>query len=425
MKPAGMSISLCVVLGAFSSGEGKLSAQEVQNGDPVIVGRTYRIPSAVLHEERPVTVALPSDYDPARAYPVIYVLDGPLHLVHTVGAVQMLSRSHRMPESIVVAVANTTERNADMSPPVPGAPVSDPSGGRADELMGFFRDELRPWIDTRYPTRPLDVLIGHSQGGLFVAYVLNTEPELFDAYLSVSGSLQYDGGRFVASMGDMFERFPDARGSLYMTVANEGGPFLAANLHLTRTLEEHAPPSFRWRWTPMPEETHISIPARATYDGLEWIFQDWDPRGLWAELFDRGSEVLPLIESHFARLSMEVGFEVVMPVERVRMVARRLELAGRADKAIPIAEALLERDPDQFWSRLALGEALHSACRLEEARPHYREAIRLASTDGRPPSFIRGLEQVLDTLEEQIHRGSCEAGSRSSSLAEGLPLDPS
>lgn len=412
MRPTRPSLRRAIGVVLISSGVGSgLAGQEVPDGEPVVLGHTYRIPSAALGEDRPVTVALPAGYDPNRAYPVIYVLDGPLHLVHTTGAVQVLSRSHRMPESIVVAVANTNRRTANMSPRVAGAPMEDPPVGRADELKAFFRDELKPWIEARYSTRPLDVLVGHSLGGTFVVHVLNTEPELFDAYLSISGNLEYDGGRFVAATDDLFQRFPNARGSIYLTMANEGGAMLASNERFVRTLEEHAPPSFRWRWRQVPGETHNSLPARATYDGLEWIFEDWNPQHLWSQLFGRGAEALPLIESHFARLSEEVGFEVEVPPERIRYVARRLQLDGRADTAVPIAQALVEWAPDHFISHWALGESLDSACRLKEARPHYREGIRRASIDGRPAYFIRALQNKLADLEERILRGRCPAGA--------------
>lgn len=187
---------------------------------------------------------------------------------------------------------------------------------------------------------------------------------------------------------------------------------LESTEQFVRTLREHAPPSFRCKWEPMPEETHNSIPARATYDALEWIFADWSPQHLWSQLFERGAEALPLIESHFARLSEEVGFEVAIPPERIRDVARRLQLDGRADVAVPIAEALVERAPHRFISHWALGESLHSACRLQEAGAHYREGIRLASMEGRPASLLSFLQSTLDDLEEKIQQGTCETSGR-------------
>ena len=409
MSPTRARLPRAIGIVLLASGVGSgLAGQDVSDGEPVVLAHTYQIPSAALGEDRPVTVALPEGYDPDRAYPVIYVLDGPLHVVHTTGAVQVLSRSHRMPESIVVAVANTDHRNANMTPRAAGAPREDPPVGRAEDFKTFFRDELKPWIEARYSTRPLDVLIGHSLGGTFVIHVLDTEPELFDAYISISGNLEYDGGRFVAATDDLFEPFPDARGWLYITLADEPGAMLESNRRFVRTLEEHAPPSFRWRWNPMPEESHYSIPAPATYDALEWIFEDWNPRHLWSELLERGTEALPLIESHFARLSEEAGFEVEVPPDRIRYVARKLQRAGHPEQAVHIAEALVEWAPNHFISHWALGESLDGACRLAEARPHYREGIRLASMEGHPASFMSILETTLNNLEERIRRGECD-----------------
>ena len=160
----------------------------------------------------------------------------------------------------------------------------------------------------------------------------------------------------------------------------------------------------------MPDETHDSAPARATLDGLEWIFEAWNPQDLWSELYDRGVEALPRIEAHFARLSRDVGFEVEMPVDRVRMVSRRLELAGRADRALPIAEALVERAPEHFMAQSALAQALEAACRLQEAEAHYREAIRLARATGRPTYFVRAIEEYREGVEDRIRIGGCKGG---------------
>lgn len=121
-------------------------------------------------------------------------------------------------------------------------------GGTAD-FQAFLRDELKPWIEAP-PTRPYDVLIGLSRGGLFISHLLNSELDLFDAYISISPSL-YDE-RFIASMNDVFARFPEANGALYMTMGNEGGEILAGAWRLAGTLEKHAPEGFRWTWAHLP-----------------------------------------------------------------------------------------------------------------------------------------------------------------------------
>lgn len=48
------------------------------------------------------------------------------------------------------------------------------------------------------------------------------------------------------------------------------------------------------------------------------------------------------IESHFGRLSEEMGFEAEVPIRRVREAVFRLGRDGRADLALPVAETLVE-----------------------------------------------------------------------------------
>jgi enterochelin esterase-like enzyme len=59
-----------------------LAGQEASEADPVIIAHRHTVHSSVLGEDRPISVALPQGYDSTEAYPVIYVMDGPGHLVH-------------------------------------------------------------------------------------------------------------------------------------------------------------------------------------------------------------------------------------------------------------------------------------------------------------------------------------------------------
>ena len=44
-------------------------------GEPIVLGYRFTVPSDALGKDRPVRVGLPSSFDPAQPYPVIYVLD--------------------------------------------------------------------------------------------------------------------------------------------------------------------------------------------------------------------------------------------------------------------------------------------------------------------------------------------------------------
>ncbi len=65
-----------------------------QNADPipVVAGEQVTIYSEILGEDRPVWIHKPVVYDQtSTAYPVLYLLDGDAHFLHTAGIIQFLS----------------------------------------------------------------------------------------------------------------------------------------------------------------------------------------------------------------------------------------------------------------------------------------------------------------------------------------------
>ena len=401
---------LSVLLTGPASAQEDATGFSHEDGEPYVAARTFVVHSEVLGEDRPIAVGLPQRFDPAEAYPVIYVMDGLGHMLHTLGSARFLASSDRMPAAIVVTIANTEgNRTRDMTPPATSVSQSTalPDAGGADGFVAFMRDELKPWIQARYPTRPYDVLIGHSLGGLFISHVLNTEPDLFDAYIAISPSLWWDEERYVEGMGDVFDRFPDARGALYMTMGNEGGEMLAGAWRLASTLEKHAPEGFRWHWERMPHETHGSVPARSTYDGLEWIFAGWYPGPLFAELAERGAPVLSRIEAHYAEVSEEFGWQVEVPLYTVLETVWQLGEQGRPERALGLAEAMVARYPDHHFSHVAMGEAHLAACRLDEARLSLEEAAAMAEEQGEPTDFPQDRLQEVEAVRAG---GDCPSG---------------
>ena len=369
-----------------------------QDGEPVEIARSYSVRSEILGEDRPVQVALPVGYDTAQAYPVVYVLDGPDHLVHTTGTARFLAANGRMPPAIVVAVGNTPgNRTRDLTPPPGEDDDAFATAGGASSFQAFLRDELGPWVESRYSTRDYTVLVGHSFGGLFIAHVLNTDPTLFDAYVSISPSLWWADEAFVAELDDVFDRFPDTGGALYMTMGNEGGAMISGAWHLAGTLEKSAPPTFRWHWKPMPTETHGSVPARSTYDGLEWIFSGWYPIDLMTELSQRGASALPRLVAHFDELSEEFGWEVDPPLTDLVNTVYQMVDRGRPDDAMAIATRTVEWFPNHGYARVGLGQAHAGACRWREAEEHHVRALELAEaagSDGLTDFVRRELAQV-------------------------------
>lgn len=151
-----------------------------------------------------IYVSLPHEYGTAKAsYPVLYLLDADYSFPVGRAMVQHLSDRSRLPKLIVVGIAYggpdryRMNRTRDYTPTFTlsggyGPDYQKVSGG-APKFLAFIRDELVPWMDRSYRTKPGErALVGHSYGGLFASWVLVTAPDTFSRYVLVSPSLWYD-----------------------------------------------------------------------------------------------------------------------------------------------------------------------------------------------------------------------------------------
>jgi enterochelin esterase-like enzyme len=141
-----------------------------------------RLASAILGNERDVTVYTPPGYDPAGApYPLVILFDRGAYLaeVPTPTILDNLLAAARLPAPVAVLVGNPDQatRNREL-------PCHAP-------FVRFLTEELLPWVRGRYrvtddPART--VVGGSSFGGLAVAFAALERPDVFGNVLSQSGS---------------------------------------------------------------------------------------------------------------------------------------------------------------------------------------------------------------------------------------------
>ena len=158
-----------------------LSAAPLQkDGDPVAIGTYRTLHSAILGEERQLLVHVPADYDRTTLrYPVLFQLYGQQvtnYLADAVMTAERLGNFADIPPLIIVGVANT-DRYRDNLPIQPDG--KSPAG--ADAFLRFFAEELIPFVDRHYRTKPYRLLVGPQAGAAFGLYALTTRPGLFNA----------------------------------------------------------------------------------------------------------------------------------------------------------------------------------------------------------------------------------------------------
>lgn len=342
-------------------------AASTQAGDPIVAGEQITIRSQVLQEDRQILISVPADYGSgANRYPVLYLLDGPANFGHTIGSKDVLARSNRMPQMIVVGIANT-DRTRDMTPS-PSSSPQFPTAGGADDFLQFISSELIPYIDQHYRTHPYRVLIGHSFGGLFAVHALVNEPDAFDAHIAISPSLHWDNGATVKQMETFLSENPDYRGFLYVTMANEGGPMQISYKSLVALLGSRAPLSLGWGGQLMLDEDHNTVVIRSTYHGLKELFADWNPRQIVA------SGDIDDICAHYAGLSEKYGYPIKPPELVINQLGYRAMQAGDPRGAIDIFKYNVEAYPDSANVYDSLGEAYENVNDLPLALENYAKA---------------------------------------------------
>lgn len=234
----------------------------------------------VLHSDRigrdfKVTIYTPTTtlILPGQKLPVIYALDGGYGLAGPQGL--LLSNTSAMEPAFIVSVGylpgKSELRNTDLlHNKFTRDDVTLGGGGAAFEA--FLLDDLRPFIEARYPVDPArSVLFGHSFGGLFTANVFADRPDAFYGYIIGSPSAFADP----ALIARVAAAAPKAHGRrVYLTVGekeNAGTPGGSSRMidgynGLLKALKGH--PGVILKTQIYLRETHLSYYPRLIADGF-------------------------------------------------------------------------------------------------------------------------------------------------------------
>ncbi len=243
---------------------------------PIVIGRSYALPSAVMGQTREINVWLPPGYaESGQTYPVLYVLDGgqDQDFHHISGIAQLGTIVGTTRDVIVVGVASVDRRN-ELALPTEDAELIAryPTQGHSDRFRRFIGEEVQPFIESRLRTSGETALMGESLAGLFVVETFLKEPQMFDAYVAVSPSLWWDGGRLARQSGAHLRDHSNDPRTLILTLGDEGEMMQAPMDVLTANLRDHALPGVTWDFTPRPAESHATIYHGAALDAFRRLY---------------------------------------------------------------------------------------------------------------------------------------------------------
>jgi len=354
------------------------------------LGRAATVYSRVLGEERTLLVALPSGYELTQTrYPVLYLLDGLANFQHATSTVDFLARNGRIPQMIVMGIANTA-RTRDLTPT--HVENRETSGG-VDEFLQFVEEELIPYVDGRFRTQPFRMLFGHSLGGMFAAYALFTKPDLFGGYIAASPALQYADAYVVDLVEESLAKHSDLDKSLYVTLGDE--PDYVETLDRFVGLLKAAKNSgLQWEYAVMENDEHMSTPLKSLYQGLEMIYTGWMFPG------DLSDADIPSLEAHYRDLSDQFGFEILIPEALLNQLGYLLMAREKYDEAIGAFELNITNYPGSANVYDSLGECYEAMNKLSLARVNYEKAYELGQEIEDPNAGIYKIH--LDNLLQKL-----------------------
>jgi uncharacterized protein len=243
-----------------------------------------------------------------------------------------IERNTVCPEMIVVGIPNTI-RERDLTPTKTG---DDPflkqtgalrASGGGETFMAFIEKELMPYIDSKYPTQPYKMLIGHSFGGLTVMNALINHTHLFNSYIAIDPSMWWDNMNFLKTTKNALAQKDFTGRTLYMGIANtmDSGLDLKTVLkkdtsvstrgirgtfNLDHFIKTGKPKGLKYASKYYANETHNSSPLITEYDGLRFIFEKYSLNITSSDILDSTSAFLKKIEQRYRDISAIYGYEV-------------------------------------------------------------------------------------------------------------------
>lgn len=383
------------------------NAQDIA-GNAIILGHTDSVQSRILNEKRTIWVHLPAGADnrgkTGLRYPVVYVLDGSEHFASVSGILQYLSEANGnmvCPDMIVVGI-NNTDRTRDLTPTYSGFDYENkPTGsfktsGGGEKFTAFLEKELMPYIESKYPTAPFRMLIGHSFGGLTAVNILINHTNLFNAYTIVDPSMWWDDHKLLKQAHDVLKEKRFAGKYVFMGIANTmpAGDDTAHAHHDTSAKTNHIRSilnlvdefkrnqdnglTFSYKY--YDDDNHNSSPLIAEYDAFRFLLSYYKlPKETDAALYDAAAtiNVAAVIDEHYADVSKHMGYKVLPPETILDAMGHDYLEVNLYDRAFAVFGLNIKYYPDSAGVYAAMGDYYYVKKDAGKSAEFYNKALKI------------------------------------------------
>lgn len=244
------------------------------------IGEKVTLDSKILNEKRTLNIYLPQTYDKTKSYPVIYILDGSLNedFLHLVGLQQFFNLQFKMPDFIIVGIANVDrKRDFTFHTDLKDLQKDYPTTGHSGKFIEFVEKELQPFINQNFKTEMTKYIIGQSLGGLLATEILLKKPQLFTHYFIISPSLWWDDESLLNKANSLLSLQKDEEKFVYVSVGkNEHKTMVKDADSLFQILKNSEKKKLKLEYNLMQDDNHATILHRSVYEGFLKLYPSSD-----------------------------------------------------------------------------------------------------------------------------------------------------
>ena len=372
------------------------------------IGQSYTLSSKYLKEDRPYSVYLPEVCKTGGASapcPTLYILDGERTFHHASGVLQTMSSNTQIPEMIMVAIANTTDRTRDLTPTHSlddGFGREDPTrstSGGGERFLDFIEHELMPDIESRYQTLPYRLLVGHSFGGLITLHSFITRPELFQAHIAIDASLYWDNRQWLKQAENALRQNDQIKNRVYLSTAEYApkGEFDVSNRferpgeRFAYALNANTSPHLHSAYQQFSGEDHGSVGLPSLYYGLKFVFAGY--KDLPPQTEQQG---LAAVKRYYQDYWAPYGIAIKPPSAVISNLALLAEYSGRVDEAIAYHQYIIEQNPASGIGHFGLGLIYAHKGETAKAVQSFNKALAL---EPKWSAYIQPWLQHLESIK--------------------------
>lgn len=249
----------------------------------------FEIKAKSVEETYPIEVLLPDEYDSTKRYPIVYNTDWWFHKQFDSKLYHRLYNANLIRPIIVVGIGTigdiydwSLERRRDLTPThlndedrVDSLKIGSRGvTGGAQNFLRFIKNELIPNIEAKYLSDTMNRgFVGYSFGGLFGAYVLASEPKLFQHYLLGSPSMSYDNYIVLEILKGKSPDMLDNVKSIFISVGEyENGDDLKSFADLRDYILKLRLPNLELYSVIIEDEGHLSAVTSSLAKGLKFLY---------------------------------------------------------------------------------------------------------------------------------------------------------